>query len=50
MAFALITMKPNQFPHKGGSELNHMLIEATSIVYSVHFKGWRPKAVAVAYP
>ena len=46
MAFALTYDETDldQLPHKGDLELNRMLIEATNIVRSVHFKDLRVKA------
>jgi hypothetical protein len=52
MAFALAYDETDldQLPHKGDPELNRVLIEATNIVRSVHFKGSRMKPAGTASP
>lgn len=52
MAFALTYDETDldQLPHKGDLELNRMLIEATNIVRSVHFKDLRVKAAGTPPP
>lgn len=52
MAFALTYDETDldQLPHKGDLELNRLLIEATNIVRSVHFKDLRVKAAGTPSP
>lgn len=52
MAFALTydETELDQLPHQGDPELNRVLIEATNIVRSVHFKGSRTKPAGTASP
>jgi hypothetical protein len=52
MAFALTYDETDldQLPHKGDPELNRVLIEATNIVRSVHFKDLRVKPAGTASP
>jgi hypothetical protein len=52
MAFALTYDETDldQLPRQGDPELNRVLIEATNIVRSVHFKGSRRKPAGTASP
>ena len=52
MAFAMTYDETDldQLPHKGDPELNRVLIEATDIVRSVHFKDLRAKSAGTPSP